>query len=248
MKISWCVLTYNRADKVKKSVEHNIRTAGYPIHEMVWVDNGSTDGVREVMSSFNPQVSILFPQNMGVAKGYNTAMHNSIGDYIVLTGCDMLMPNNWLKTLAECFEKIPNTGVVSMYSGPLKWVPERIRGNIEGEEINGIHIVRAMPFGRRMFSRKLLGDVGYLREDFGLYGWEDVEWGHRAERVCDEKHLLYYVLPDIIVDHIGFKKAGVQWDEDYDAFKAKEANDPKKQELMAWCRQRGYPRYDPYAA
>lgn len=254
MKVSWLVLTYNRAEKVQRAITHNMRTAGRKWHELVWVDNGSIDGVRSVMQAAKPDVSVLHATNLGVAAGYNRAMALATGTHMVITGCDMLMPECWLDTMCRYFEAIPETGVACMYSGPLSWVPERARkGGGDGkwlrEERGGLPIVHAMPIGRRMFSRELLRSTGYLREDFGLYGWEDCEWGHRAERVCDEKKLLYYVIPDQIAEHLGTE--GVigfdgKDEREYHAFKQAETKDPKKQEVMSRCRAQNWPYYTPY--
>jgi len=247
MKVSWLVLTYNRDTKVDKAIRHNIENAGSDWHEMVWVDNGSSDGVRDVMSSFKPKTSILFDENKGVAIGYNTAMVNARGDYLCITGCDMLMPKDWLKTFKEYFEKVDKTGIAAMYSGPLSWVPERIRG--DEATIEGMRIRPAMPIGRRMYSRELLGRIGYLREDFGLYGWEDVEWGFRAERVCRELGLLTYVIPDQIAQHLGTEGIHTFDGKDesaYHAFKAEEVKCKTKLQLMEWCRANDYPYYNPY--
>lgn len=247
IKPSWIVLTYNRHDSVSRAMLHNAETAGYPWHEVVWCDNGSTDGVRSFMREFvNPHVCILHRENLGVAKGYNRAMLMATGTHVVLTGCDMLMPKDWLRTFVNCFEQIPNTGIASMYSGPLSWVPERIRGDERIEA--GIKIRPAMPIGRRMFSRDMLKKVGFLREDFGLYGHEDVEWGYRAERVCGQLKLLTYVLPDMIASHLGdehHSDEGIDTKE-YREFKSREVDDPKKKELMERCRKENWPYYNPY--
>lgn len=253
MKISWLVLTYNRAEKVQRAMTHNVACMGVPKAgvELVWVDNGSRDGLREIMYPFvdwfNSAQLCWFEENQGVARGYNEAMRRATGELLVITGCDMLMPPNWLRTFMDCFDRIPETGVACMYSGPLSWVPERIRG--EEELRNGLKIRPAMPIGRRMFRRGLLRDAGFLREDFGLYGWEDVEWGYRVERVCREQGLLTYVLPEHVAEHLGTEGV-VGYDgkdeREYHAFKQREANDPKKQELMEWCHRNAYPYYNPF--
>lgn len=254
MKVSWLILTYNRAEKVQRAITHNMTHAGEQWDEMVWVDNGSTDGVRGFMSSLNPAVSILHNRNLGVAPGYNRAMLLSSGDYMVITGCDMLMPKDWLKTFKDHLRAIPNTGVACIYSGPLSDLPERARkgagpGQWVKETINGKEIIHAMPMGRRIYSRKLLQKIGYLREDFGLYGWEDCEWGHRAERVCDENGLLYYVIPGMVADHLGTEGVHAYDGKDesaYHLFKQRESNDPRKHELMRKCKEENYPYYNPY--
>lgn len=246
--VSWLMLTYNRADKVEKSIRHNLTNAGDIADEVCWVDNGSTDNVRSVVRRLlNPDVSVLHNENLGVAKGYNRAMLLASKEYILITGCDMLMPKDWLKTFKEYVANIPDTGVACIYSQPIEKVPERRRGEIEF--VNGLPVMRAMPIGRRIYKRELLKKIGYLREDFGLYGHEDVEWGYRAERVCDEQLLRYYMIPGQIAEHLG--NEGVEAfngmdEKSYHEFKQCEVNDPHKEKLMTWCRQRKWPYYNPY--
>lgn len=248
MKISLIILTYNRAETVARAMKHNLECAGRPIDELVWVDNGSHDGVREVMMGFNPDVAVLNKTNLGVAHGYNRGYALATGDYVVITGCDMLMPENWLVTMVEHIEKIPNTGVACMYSQPISKVPERIRG--EEQVINGLRVRPALPFGRRILRRDLLTEkIGFLRQDFGLYGWEDVEWGERALRACAREGLLCYAIPDQVAEHLGTE--GVRMHDgkdpaDYHAFKQAEVRDPHKMVVMEKARSAGYPYYNPY--
>lgn len=248
MKVSWLILTYNRAEKVQRSVTWNMTHAGEAWDELVWVDNGSTDGVRGVMQAFSPDVSVLNPKNLGVAVGYNQALQAGTSDFLVITGCDMLMPKGWLKTMKDCFRRIPRTGIACIYSGPLHQLKERLRGPEKGEVHAGLRIVHSMPIGRRMLSRGLLEEVGYFHEGFGLYGHDDVFWGHRAEKVCKQKGLLFYSLPDHTAVHLGTEGV-VGWDgkdeRAYHAFKQKEVVDPKKAALMGQLSSQGWPIFNP---
>jgi GT2 family glycosyltransferase len=83
MKLSWLLLTMNRQDKTKRALEHNMSNAGHAWDELIWVDNGSSDNVREVVSQYNPTVSVLHSTNLGVAKGYNRAKLLSTGDWVL---------------------------------------------------------------------------------------------------------------------------------------------------------------------
>lgn len=250
LKFSLVVLTFNRGKTVLESMRHNLSNAGYPLDEIIWVDNGSTDDVVAGMQSFIPAVSILNERNLGVAKGYNRGTVLATGTHIVINGCDRKMPDGWLATYEKYFRKIQNTGVISCYSQPMNKVSERDRSsNGQSEIIEGLEIHRAMPMGAKCFPRELLRSVGHLREDFGLYGWEDVEWGYRFERVCREKSLITYTIPGFMAEHMGsegIKEYNGIDDFDYHAFKQKEATDPEKQKLMSKCAAEGYAYYSPY--
>jgi GT2 family glycosyltransferase len=253
MKISWLLLTFNRAKIVCEAIPHCIKNAGLQADEMIWVDNGSS--VEDVFDIENmlskkfhgPVTKVMIPKNLGVAKGYNTAMALARGTHMVITGCDMLMPDNWLKDMANAIQKVPNTGIVTIYTNSIDNLPERKRG--EKETINGINIQKAMPIGRRMLSAELQRKIGYFHEGFGFYGWDDVAWGHTAERVCDDNKLLYYNLYDRLAVHLG-TEGNLGYDNKdqraYWEWKKKEVEAPEKLALMNELKANGYPSFTPY--
>lgn len=254
LKVSWVILTMDRAPLVERAVTANIKSAGAPIDEIVWVDNGSKDGVLDFMHGIRPDVSILHKDNQGVSAGYNRGFALSGGSHIVITGCDMIMPDGWLQCFKNYFEKIPDTGAAAMYCVPIKDVPERKLG--EPAKVNGLDLIPALPMGRRMVSREFLRGCGYLREDFGLYGWEDIEWAERAVRYCKEHGLRYYMIPGMMADHLGrdswpeqlrHDPEKVKQDDEYFRWKQEQVKDPQKIQLLEWCRSNNWPHYNPYA-
>lgn len=245
--ISWVILTYNRRDIVEKCFAHNAENAGSTWQELIHVDNGSHDGVEDFFKG-RADVQVLNAKNLGVAKGYNRGIGLATQDYIVITGCDCLLPNNWLKTFKDYVTKIPETGVACMYSSHWTTKPERIR--LFGiDDTYKLPIVHAMPIERRIFKRSLLADFGYFPEDFGLYGLDDLCWAYRAEKICREKGLLSYVIPDQVAEHIGTEGVSAYDGKDereYHLFKQKEAFDPNKRKLLQHYRDMGWPRFSPF--
>jgi GT2 family glycosyltransferase len=251
MKISLVVLTHNRARMVDLALTHSLSNAGRKVDELVWVDNGSTDGEREgvrgVMRAFMPAVSILHRENLGVAKGYNRGMAMTTGDYVAIIGCDMLMPEGWLETWERYLRAIPETGVACIYSKPFKACPERLMG--PPETVNGLPTQMALPIDRRIFPRATLRQVGYFREDMGLYGWEDVEWGHRAFIRCTNLGRRCYAIPDLVAEHLGTEGISAYDGKDdaaYHAMKAAAVRDPEALRVMENARISGYPYVNPF--
>lgn len=242
---SLVILTWNRKPSVEKSLNANIASAGYPLHEIVHVDNGSEPGFCEwFKNTFKPSVQVIHDKNLGVAVGYNRGLLLATGTHQVITGCDRIMPKNWLKTWVECFQKIRHTGVISCYTGPH---PERMRAG--PQHINGIWVQQALATEARMHSRKFLFDTGYWREDFGTYGYEDSEWANRAARVAKEQDLINYIVS-------GMGEAVQLRDDDfphkidgksYRDFKNEIHADPRRKALFNKCNQLGSPYYNPYS-
>lgn len=248
MKISWVILTYNRVALVNKAITHNLENAGTAFHEMIWVDNGSFDGTFELANSFKPDLLIRNHSNLGVARGYNQGMVMATGDWIVITGCDMLMPDNWLKKFAGYCQQVPNTACASMYSVPIDTVPERFPEGPKLKFISQLPLIEAMPIDRRMFRRDLLKKIGYLREDFGLYAWEDVEWACRLTKHCKENGLITYLIPSQVPHHL----QNDEWYKNnpamkkYQAFKDKLTMSSRSAKLLKKCQDDGYPYYNPF--
>ena len=251
MKLSWVILTFNRKETVEKAVLHNLANSGRQIDELIWVDNGSTDGVRDFMKSIDPDISILNKTNLGVSKGYNRGYAMATGTHVCITGCDRIMPDDWAKTFEKYFEAIPNTGIISCYSWGLDHVPERRRRSDKSDEIiNGLPITHAMPFEARILKRDLFRKIGYLHEGFGLYGHEDNHWGARAEKICDADGLLYYIIPGMKAEHLGCE-GNVAYNggdpKAYHEFKQRECKDDRKVRLLDKLRKEDWPYVNPYA-
>jgi GT2 family glycosyltransferase len=248
MKVSWVILTYNRFSVVSKAFRHNMLNAGLSAHEqsdveIIWVDNGSKldDQSCQYLQHLS-DVKVFNKVNLGVAKGYNRGMVLATGDLVVITGCDRIMPENWLRRMLEAFEKVPNMGCVSCYSHPDHMIQDRYLTNNKVEEVGGVQFMRALPFEARMFRRSMLSDVGYFHEGFGLYGYEDCLWGPRFVNEARAKGLICCTLPDFKAKHLGDAEDSPQYKE----FKKKENQEAWKWELVEELARQGYPKFNPY--
>lgn len=249
---SWIILTHNRAETVNRAMRHCMANAGAEWDELVWVDNGS-DPEQYTEIACGPlgdaSTRVRHAINRGVARGYNTGMGLATKDYIVITGCDMLMPDNWLKTFKEYVTRIPETGVACIYSSPWSLKHERLRLPYGVQEKNDLCYVPAMPIERRIFRRELLRDFGYLPESFGLYGFDDLAWAARVESVCMEKNLLCYVIPGMVAQHLGdegIEEHTGRDGQEYHAMKRREVEDPAKLVELERLKGLAWPRFSPF--
>lgn len=245
--VSLVVLTYNRKPAVEIALTHNLMNAGYPVAELIHVDNG-TDQLcfhEWFRKRFQPDVQIINRKNQGVARGYNRGLAMATQSHVAIVGCDRLMPDNWLAKMIEAYDEIPNTGAITHYSYPNIADIELRMGPVE--TVLGIRIRRAQVCEARFHSRQFLYGVGYFREDFGLYGYEDCEWVDRCERYARREGLINYTLPDLpYAKHLN-QTPEFAGSKEYIAMKKRESDDQRKRALYLWCHSKENPYYNPYS-
>ena len=203
MKLSIVIPTYNRAILVKDCIRENMNNAQVPADqiEWVWVDDGSTDGVQEVMRKMCPDVSIVRNYNLGIEKTVNQGYALATGDYIFKMDSDIVLQPGWAKELIRYLEAIPETAVIGIpfdYYMKNKWAGET-------KEINGLEILKANKImGFYGFSRAFFKKVGYLNENMHYYSSSDMYWSDRAMKTGD---LIYYI-PKVRALHLGHSNIG----------------------------------------
>ncbi len=112
--VSIVTALYNRLDLTSKffaSLEAN------PPHgpwEIIWVDDGSTDGTREWLRSLGGGQNrvILNESNRGYAYNNNLAARAALGDTLVLLNNDLVLTPNWFEPMARALSKHSLIGVV----------------------------------------------------------------------------------------------------------------------------------------
>src|SRR3990172_5185372 len=167
MKISVILVTWNRCDLVRDTLQKNRASSGREWDELVWVDNGSTDGTSELAVAEKPDALVLFKNNQGVSKGYNRALSLCAGDWIAIPGDRNIMPQNWLKMWAEIAET-DQVDVVSLWVCDYGIPTERhLPGEIQ--TLAGHRCRPGIAFDTIIFRRSLLSTAGYWRGDFGMY-------------------------------------------------------------------------------
>ena len=187
--VTLILLTYNRLEVTERCLEHNLKNAGHKIDEMVCVDNGSTDGVRDYVLSKNFDTYVLFNENTGVSNGFNECYKHATSDLIVRPCTDTTMPDNWLKIMIDCYNLVKNPGLIGMY--PTDDIPkERVLG--KPLKIEEYTLLPSLVLNSVIFSRKCLDEVDFLPKiGETKYGWEDVIW---AERFIEKRYNNYYIL------------------------------------------------------
>lgn len=225
--LSICILTLNARDYLRACL-HSIEARTHLPYEIIVVDNGSTDGVGEMLAAEFPQVQFIpGTHNEGFTRPMNRAMRRAQGDYVVLLNPDTLVHEAAFDVLVSFMQQHPKVGIC----GPKVLNPD---GTLQGPCRRGesrpwavlsyfLRLYRLFPhspfFGGYLLNhlpedeiarvdgvsgscmlirRPVIEQIGYLDEDFFAYQ-EDADYCFRARQAGWE---VYYV-PTARVTHYG---------------------------------------------
>ncbi len=122
--------------------------------------------------------------NDGLDKGWNH-------DAIVTCANDIVMPDNWLKTMIGYIQAIPNTGMCGIHCVENAGTPENI---------NGVLVNRSFTaFGNVIIPATAFREVGYFAEEYDPYGMQDSDYAYRLNKLG----FVNYYIPSITSNHIG---------------------------------------------
>lgn len=194
--VSIIILTWNQLEYTKECLEALDRHTKLN-HEIIIVDNGSTDGtpnwLKERAAGDSRLRLALNSDNRGFAAGCNQGLALAKAEWLILLNNDVVVTEGWLDGLLECHETTPCAGIV----GPLTNNASGIQGIGPApyqciEEFDRFaRDLRIANRHRRIFSRRLVGfcmlfhrslleRIGGLDDRFGTGNYEDDDLCLRA--------------------------------------------------------------------
>ncbi len=226
MKLSVVVCTRNRQETVGQAVE-SIAQCEYPDFDIHIMDQSTNDLTREIVQElskrFEAKCRIHYHHldKAGLSRAYNAGMRVSDGEVIACTDDDVIVPTNWLTSIARAMESDPEVGL--LYGQVL--VPKGLmEGSPSGTEVPALTFTRrerlAKGKGFKVFGmganmairRTLLERVGGFDEALGgggpLRSSQDFDFAFRTYRFG----MAILLAPEVTVDHYG-TRTREQWPE-----------------------------------
>lgn len=181
MRVSVVVCTRDRAPLLADCLEAMARLAvpeGLS-WEVLVVDNGSTDGTPEVVSSAAERLPVrsVLEAEPGLARARNRAVDAAGGDYLLWTDDDVLPDPGWLRGYLSAFERHPRAAV---FGGPVR---PRLEGDTPAWLARTAHLVGGA------FAARNLGPA----ERALTPAWRDLPFGaNYAVRALEQREHPYH--------------------------------------------------------
>jgi len=182
-------------------------------HEVIVVDNASTDGSVETLRREYPEVRVL-PQevNRGFSGGCNAGIRAARAEILVVLNNDVEAEPGWLQALADGLDRHPDAGAAAsrMMSHSRRDILNsagdvyRVDGTPDsrgvwqpyGPPYDRETLVFGACGGAAAYRAEMLGDIGVFEERFFMY-CEDIDLAWRAQLAG--WHIVY--VPDAVVYH-----------------------------------------------
>ncbi|HHV93739.1 MAG TPA: glycosyltransferase [Firmicutes bacterium] len=172
--------TFNRREILRKALLALAKsTVSFDEFEVVVVDDGSTDGTKEMIDSLELPYHLVYErqERKGPASARNLAINLAKGEIMIFIDSDILVVPEFIGAHLAA-HKEPNVIAV----GPV--VHTDNLDNPYSTPFKLTDISRAFfATGNASVAKRHLLDAGLFDEAFNQYGWEDLELGHRLRKL-----------------------------------------------------------------
>jgi glycosyltransferase involved in cell wall biosynthesis len=112
-KVSVLIATYNRARMLGAAID-SVLAQSYQDFELIVVDDGSTDGTRELVARrYGSAVRYIYQENRGRSEARNTGIKAARGDFFAFLDSDDAWLPEKLARQVRLLEQRPQIGIVS---------------------------------------------------------------------------------------------------------------------------------------
>jgi glycosyltransferase involved in cell wall biosynthesis len=175
VKVSVIIPVYNGERYLRAALE-SVFAQTCPLHEIITVDDGSTDSSPEILQSFGDRLTVIRQENQGVAGARNTGLAHASGDAIAFLDQDDLWPPDRTRLMKDILRTEPEVEVVS---GLVEIRYERISKPTVYENLETMR--REVLLGSLLIRACVFGKLGNFNTNVG-YSDDTDFWFRRAEQ------------------------------------------------------------------
>jgi glycosyltransferase involved in cell wall biosynthesis len=121
------VIAAFNAERTIESAVSSVLSQTDPDHEVIVVDDGSSDRTRQVLQEIkDPRVRVAQQRNRGAASARNAGIGLARGDYVSFLDSDDLLLPHYLERAGEALERTPGVGLAYTDAYPFDPVTGRV--------------------------------------------------------------------------------------------------------------------------
>jgi glycosyltransferase involved in cell wall biosynthesis len=174
LKVSVIIPIYNGEMFLREALD-SVLAQTYPLHEIIAIDDGSTDSSPEILRSYGQQLTLCRQENQGVAAARNAGLRLASGDAIAFIDQDDLWPPDRLRQMAEALQADPQSQVVvglveTLYQRDVPPKPDDYIGTA----------YRDILMGSLLFRASIFRELGELSTKVG-YSDDTEFWARRID-------------------------------------------------------------------
>jgi GT2 family glycosyltransferase len=171
-KYSLTFACYNSVEYTKMCIESMLKN-GTPLDRLVAVDNCSSDGTRDYLSSLPLGGRIFNSENLGCGTAWNQGALALQSEWSIIMNNDVLVSPMWIENLIHAAES-KNLKVISpaLIEGPLDYDFDSfsLKAAAEMKDVNRLGSKHAVCIA---IHRSVWMDIGYFQPTPKLLGYED---------------------------------------------------------------------------
>ncbi|GGA98963.1 glycosyltransferase family 2 protein [Agarivorans gilvus] len=105
--ISVVIPLYNKSNYISRAI-NSVLNQTMAVHEIIVIDDGSTDNSAEIVSASFPMVKLISQSNSGVSAARNTGILHSKGEYIAFLDADDYWTEHFINNINFLIKRYPN--------------------------------------------------------------------------------------------------------------------------------------------
>jgi len=196
MKISIIIPAYNEAKYIGPCLESIFRNKHSLLHEIIVVDNGSSDETASIASGFK-EVEVVKESVKGVNRARVKGLIKSSGDIIAYLDADTIMPAGWLE---KVYQEFSSDDKLVALSGPYLYYDASSLYNLVVRlywfclAFPSYFLVKYMAVGGNFaVRRKSLEQIGGFDRNIKFYG-DDTDIARRLHKIGKVKFNLSFIM------------------------------------------------------
>jgi len=206
------MMTHNLLEHTKEAL-NSLTPALVSGYEVIFVDNGSTDGTPEFLQNLDLPITkklILNKENLGIAHALNQAFGMAVGKYIYRFDNDLILKDFLMfERMAHYFKDYEGIGIVAAKTNKVFTKLQQCR---DSTFLNH-HVISVLKVDllSAMISKECWEEVGGFDEDYKFGNYEDTDFCMKVKKarfkILIDGHTFIYHKGSLTFKTFGFNSA-----------------------------------------